>query len=127
MSGTGIGFTENLRDAVRGNPLAAALIGAGALWLLLGNERLKRAVSSVSAATAPTADIGANRRSKAPKFTNSPRTAPEMDHGSSQHAGATLSRGDERRFRRGIGRCGRDQGPVRGRRHLRAGEFQQGH
>jgi hypothetical protein len=90
MSGTEIGFTENLREAVRENPLAAALIGGGALWLLLGNERLKRAVASVSAATAPTIDIGANQRSKAPNFTNSPPTAPEMDHGSSQHAGESL-------------------------------------
>jgi hypothetical protein len=84
------GFMENLREAVRENPLAAALIGGGALWLLLGNERLKRAATSVTAASAPVADIGANLRANAPKFTSSPPTAPEMDHGSSQHVGDTL-------------------------------------
>jgi hypothetical protein len=56
MSATEISFMENLREAVRENPLAAALIGGGALWLLLGNERLKSAATSVSAATAPLAD-----------------------------------------------------------------------
>jgi len=90
MSATDTGFLENLREAVRENPLAAALIGGGALWLLMGNERLKTAASSVSAATAPLTDIGANLRQNAPKFTNSPPTAPEMDHGSSQHLGDTL-------------------------------------
>ena len=57
----------------------------------MGNERLKSAAGSVSAATAPLADIGArNLRSAAPKFTNSPPTAPDMDDGSSQHLGETL-------------------------------------
>ena len=91
MSGIQTSFLDNLREAVRENPLAAALIGGGALWLLMGNERLKSAASSVSAATAPLADIGArNLRSAAPKFTNSPPTAPEMDDGSSQHVRETL-------------------------------------
>jgi hypothetical protein len=89
MSATDTGFLENLREAVRENPLAAALIGGGALWLLMGNERLKTTASSMSAATAPLTNIGANLRSKAPKFTNSPPTAPE-NHGSSQHLGDTL-------------------------------------
>jgi hypothetical protein len=67
MSGIQTSFLDNLREAVRENPLAAALIGGGALWLLMGNERLKSAASSVSAATAPLADIGArNLRSAAP-------------------------------------------------------------
>jgi hypothetical protein len=90
MSATEFSFMENLREAVRENPLAAALIGGGALWLLMGNERLKSAATSVAAATAPVADIGANLRSNAPKFTNSPPTVPDMDHGSSQTVGGTL-------------------------------------
>jgi hypothetical protein len=81
-------FLDNLKEAVRENPLSAALIGGGALWLLIGNERLKNAAASVSAAAAPLADIGADLRS--PKFTNSPPTVPEIDHGSLQHGGHTL-------------------------------------
>jgi hypothetical protein len=81
-------FLDNLKEAVRENPLSAALIGGGALWLLIGNERLRKAAASVSAATAPVADIGADLRS--PKFTNSPPTVPEIDHGSLQHGGHTL-------------------------------------
>jgi hypothetical protein len=45
-------FLDNLKEAVGENPLSAALIGGGALWLLFGNERLKSAAASVSAATA---------------------------------------------------------------------------
>ena len=52
-------FLDNLKEAVGENPLSAALIGGGALWLLFGNERLKSAAASVSAATArPLADSG---------------------------------------------------------------------
>ena len=65
-------FLDNLKEAVGENPLSAALIGGGALWLLFGNEKLKSAAASVSAAT------------------NRPPTAPEMDHGS-LHDGHTLS------------------------------------
>jgi hypothetical protein len=81
-------FLDNLKEAVCENPLSAALIGGGALWLLIGNERLKNAAASVSAAAAPLADIGADLRS--PQFTNSPPTVPEIDHGSLQHGGHTL-------------------------------------
>jgi hypothetical protein len=90
MSGTQTGFLDNLREAVRENPLAAALIGGGALWLLMGDEKLKRTASSVSKTAAPLADIGARNLRPAPKFTNSPPTSPEMDNGSSQHLGETL-------------------------------------
>ncbi|MEH6952658.1 hypothetical protein V4R08_15310 [Nitrobacter sp. NHB1] len=83
-------FLNNLTVSVRENPISAALIGGGALWLLIGNERLKTAANSVSAATAPFADIGADLRSSAPEFTNSPPTVPEIDHGSLQHDGHTV-------------------------------------
>jgi hypothetical protein len=74
-------FLDNLKEAVRENPLSAALIGGGALWLLIGNERLKNAAASVTATAPALADIGAHLRSSAPRFTNSPPTAPEIDHG----------------------------------------------
>jgi ElaB/YqjD/DUF883 family membrane-anchored ribosome-binding protein len=91
MRGTQANFLDSLRESVRENPLAAALIGGGALWLLMGNDRLKRAASSVSAATAPLADIGArNLRSAEPKFEHSPPTAPDMANGSSQRVSETL-------------------------------------
>ncbi|EAQ35283.1 hypothetical protein NB311A_13241 [Nitrobacter sp. Nb-311A] len=84
-------FLDNLKEAVGANPLSATLIGGGALWLLLGNERLRSAAASVSAATArPRADTRTNLRSSAPEFANSPQTAREMDQGA-VHGVHTLS------------------------------------
>ena len=60
--------------AVRENPVAAALIGGGAFWLLIGNEKLKSAASSATAAASPIVDTGArNLRSAASEL--------ETDHG----------------------------------------------
>ena len=50
---------DGLAAAARENPLAAALIGGGALWLLIGSDKLKNAAGSVTSAAAPLADFGA--------------------------------------------------------------------
>ena len=49
----------------RENPLAAALIGGGALWLLIGSDKLKNAAGSVTSAAAPLADLGARAQRSA--------------------------------------------------------------
>ena len=93
MSGTQSGFFDSLASAVQENPLAAALIGGGALWLLIGNDKLKSAASSAAAAASPMVDIGArNVRSAASVLhrTAAPPTAPEMDHEGSLRVGETL-------------------------------------
>src|SRR6478736_5259937 len=93
MSGTQSGFFDSLASAVQENPLAAALIGGGALWLLIGNDKLKSAASSAAAAASPMVDVGArNVRSAASVLhrTAAPPTAPEMDHEGSLRVGETL-------------------------------------
>jgi hypothetical protein len=65
MSGSQGNFIDGLTAAARENPLAAALIGGGALWLLIGSDRLKNAAGSVTAAAAPLADLGARARRSA--------------------------------------------------------------
>jgi hypothetical protein len=90
MSSTQTGFFDSLASAVQENPLAATLIGGGALWLLIGNDRLK---SSAAAATSQMVDIGArNVRSAASGLqrTAAPPTAPEMDQEESLRVGETL-------------------------------------
>jgi hypothetical protein len=59
MSGSQGNFIDGLTAAARENPLAAALLGGGALWLLIGSNRLKNAASSVTSAGEPLADLGA--------------------------------------------------------------------
>ena len=62
-------FINGLTAAARDNPLAAALIGGGALWLLIGNDRLKNAASSLTAAAVPLADAGMRgQRAAASRF-----------------------------------------------------------
>ena len=93
MSGTQTGFFDSLTSAVQENPLSAALIGGGALWLLIGNDKLKSAASSAAAAASPMVDVGArNVRSAASVLhrTAAPPTAPEMDHEGSLRVGETL-------------------------------------
>jgi hypothetical protein len=93
MSGTQSGFFDSLVAAVRENPLSAALIGGGAVWLLVGNERLKSAANSATAAASPIVDIGARNLQAATsglKMTVAPPTAPEMHHEGSFRVGETL-------------------------------------
>jgi hypothetical protein len=58
MRGSQGNFMDGLTAAARENPLAAALIGGGALWLLIGSDKLRNAAGSVTSAAAPLADIG---------------------------------------------------------------------
>ena len=93
MSGTQTGFFDSLTSAVQENPLAAALIGGGALWLLIGNDKLKGAASSAAAAASPMVDIGARNLQSAAsglQRTMAPPTAPETNHEGSFRVGETL-------------------------------------
>jgi len=94
MSSTQTGFFDNLVAAARENPLAAALIGGGALWLLVGDDKLKSAARSAAAATSPVVEMGtSNLRAAASGLqrTAAPPTAPEMDHVGSLGVGESFS------------------------------------
>jgi hypothetical protein len=65
MNGSQASFIDGLTAAARENPLAAALIGGGALWLLIGSDKLKNAAGSVTSAAAPLADLGARAQRSA--------------------------------------------------------------
>jgi hypothetical protein len=52
-------FMESLTAAARANPLGAALVTGGALWLLLGDRGLKSIAGSLAAAAEPVADLTA--------------------------------------------------------------------
>ena len=93
MNSTETSFFDSLAAAVRENPLAAALIGGGAFWLLAGTDRLKSAASSATAAVSPIVDAGAsNVRAAASKLvsTSAPSTVPDLDHNGSFHVADTL-------------------------------------
>lgn len=79
-------FFNNLREAVRDNPIAAALIGGGAAWLLFGDE-LKSAGRSVTTAASP--NVHAQHRDGFADFA-APPTAPAGNHEGSLGVGETL-------------------------------------
>lgn len=93
MSSTNISFMDSLVTAARENPLAAALIGGGALWLLAGDQRLKSAARSATEAVASAADVGTSglkSAASAVKQTVAPPTAPEMDDDRAMGVGDTF-------------------------------------
>jgi hypothetical protein len=93
MSNTQAGFVDSVIVAARENPIAAALIGGGALWLLIGTEKLKGAASLVTATAATSSDTAARgQRSASSRYeaTPAPPTVPEMDHEGSFGLGETL-------------------------------------
>ena len=92
MSSTQGSFVDSVIIAARENPVAAALIGGGALWLLIGNEKLKSAASLATESFA-SADTGARSQRSSPsryEATPAPPTAPEMDHEGSFGLGESL-------------------------------------
>jgi len=93
MSSTQIGFFDSLIAAARENPLSAALIGGGALWLLVGDEKLKGAARSAATVASDVVDSGtSNLRAAASGLerTAAPPTAPEMDHEGGTIVGESL-------------------------------------
>ena len=83
MSGTRTGFFDSLISAARDNPLSAALIGGGALWLFLGDDKVRGAARSAVSTASDVVDSGlGNLRAGASEIrrTAAPPTAPEMDH-----------------------------------------------
>ena len=93
MNNTQGSFVDSVIIAARENPIAAALIGGGALWLLIGNEKLKNAASLASTTSFPSSDTAArHQRSASSRYeaTPAPPTAPEMDHEGSFGLGETL-------------------------------------
>jgi hypothetical protein len=91
MSGTQTGFFDNLISAARDNPLSAALIGSGVLWLLVGDEKMKAAARLAATTASDVVDSGIDSASKV-RRTAAPPTAPEIDH-EARGAGETLRTG----------------------------------
>jgi len=93
MTSTQTGFFDSLVSAARENPLAAVLIGGGALWLMAGDDKIMGAARSTAAAAAGAVDSGVNRvrtAASAIQGTAAPPTAPEMDHEGTFNVGDTL-------------------------------------
>jgi hypothetical protein len=51
-------FVSSLSQAARDNPLAAALIGGGALWLMFGNRPIGSALGGIASVAQPLAESG---------------------------------------------------------------------
>jgi hypothetical protein len=58
MSSEKSGFIDSLVAAVTENPLAAALVGGGLLWLMTGDEKMRTAARSFTSAVSPAKESG---------------------------------------------------------------------
>ncbi len=129
MSSAKASFVDECRSGREENPVAAALIGGGALWLLMGSDNLKRADQLCCCNCVPVDEIPAcpDPNHHVPEYhaAPAPPTAPDMDHGGSFGLGESLhdtpanSASDDTRFKRI--RCG--EGRIRRRRCLCADNF----
>jgi hypothetical protein len=98
MSSTQTGFFDNLVAAAKENPLAAVLIGGGALWLMAGDDRIKGAARSAATAASGVVDGGMSTMRTAASTlqrTTTPPTAPEMDHEASLDGADRLRSGKD--------------------------------
>lgn len=89
MSSEKPGFVDSLLTAAKDNPMAAALVGGGLLWLITGDEKMRTAAKSFTAAMVPAKDLGAKAApSAASVFKTSPTTAPDLNEETHEAAGA---------------------------------------
>jgi uncharacterized protein YjbJ (UPF0337 family) len=79
MSSGKTGFVDSLLTAAKDNPVAAALVGGGLLCLMIGDEKMRTAAKSFTAAMTPASDFAA-KPAPAPVFKTSPPTAPDLDN-----------------------------------------------
>ena len=95
MSSEKPGFVDSLLTAAKDNPVAAALVGGGLIWLLTGDERMRTAAKSFTSAMASSKDAGARApRSTASVFETSPPTAPDLNNEARAAAGAIREAAD---------------------------------
>lgn len=80
MSSEKPGFVDSLLTAAKDNPVAAALVGGGLLWLMTGDEKMRAVAKSFTNAMVPAKDLGAKAtQSAASVFETSPPTAPDLE------------------------------------------------
>jgi hypothetical protein len=80
MSDARSGFVDSLTAAMKDNPLAAALVGGGALWLLAGSGRMRKAADSMTSAVSAAAERSTHAaQSVASVFEGEPAVSSHLD------------------------------------------------
>ena len=85
-------FVSSLSQAARDNPLAAALIGGGALWLLLGNRTLSGAAQGARSIAQPLAESGMRGMSSAADTLSNAADAVSSTAGRAADAATDMAR-----------------------------------